>query len=140
MNSAPTAPVTPAMAITGSFFTLVYPLCLSMIPAQTRSAFVARENRYPPIGSMPEGMLFRIMLQAIKKPRTFAGGASVQMMRSFDYARTPPEAPEGFAVLVVRLVVVIMGRSLWGRLRPASTAFGHKFGRNEVELGGVVTQ
>jgi hypothetical protein len=25
--------------------------CLSMISAQTRSAFVARENRYPPIGS-----------------------------------------------------------------------------------------
>src|SRR5258705_9451883 len=36
--------------------------CLSMISAQTRSAFVARENRYPPIGSWPEGMLFRIML------------------------------------------------------------------------------
>jgi hypothetical protein len=33
-----------------------------MIFAQTRSAFVARENRYTPIGSLPEGMLFRIML------------------------------------------------------------------------------
>jgi hypothetical protein len=33
-----------------------------MISAQTRSAFVAKENRYPPIGSWPEGMLFRIML------------------------------------------------------------------------------
>jgi hypothetical protein len=33
-----------------------------MISAQTRSAFVARENRCPPIGSRPEGMLFRIML------------------------------------------------------------------------------
>jgi len=33
-------------------------------------------------------------------------------MRSFDYARTPPEAPEGLAVLVVRLVVeVIMART-----------------------------
>ena len=31
------------------------------------------------------------IVQAIKKPRTFSGGASVQMMRSFDYARTPPE-------------------------------------------------
>jgi len=29
-------------------------------------------------------------------------------MRSFDYARTPPEAPEGLVVLVVRLVVVIV--------------------------------
>ena len=28
-------------------------LCLSMIPAQTRSAFVARENRFPPNGSSP---------------------------------------------------------------------------------------
>jgi len=27
-----------------------------------RCAFVARENRYPPIGSLPEGMLFRILL------------------------------------------------------------------------------
>src|SRR5258707_5419490 len=37
---------------------------LSMISAQTRSALVARESRYPPIGSQPEGMLFRIMLVA----------------------------------------------------------------------------
>src|SRR5882672_2289544 len=35
--------------------------CLSMIPRK-RFAFVARENRPPPIGSWPEGMLFRIML------------------------------------------------------------------------------
>jgi len=28
-------------------------LCLSMMAAQTRSAFVARENRFPPIGSSP---------------------------------------------------------------------------------------
>jgi hypothetical protein len=34
-----------------------------MISAQTRSAFVARENRCTPIGSSPEGMLFRIMLK-----------------------------------------------------------------------------
>ena len=58
MNWAPTAPVTPAIATTGSFFTWLCPLCLSTIPA---------ESRYP---------LFRIMLQAIKKPRTFSGGAS----------------------------------------------------------------
>jgi hypothetical protein len=39
-----------------TFLRIVIPLyfCLSMISAQTRSAFVARENRYP---------LFRIMLQ-----------------------------------------------------------------------------
>jgi len=34
---------------------------MSMISAQTL-AFVARENRYPPVVSKPEGMLFRIML------------------------------------------------------------------------------
>src|SRR6266849_3115053 len=44
MNSAPTAPVTPAMATTGSFFTLVSSLF--------------EYDRHP---------LFRIMLQAIKK-------------------------------------------------------------------------
>jgi hypothetical protein len=32
------------------------------------------------------------------------------MMRSFDYARTAPDARQGFAVLVVRLVVVVMIR------------------------------
>jgi hypothetical protein len=103
MNSAPTAPVTPAMATTGSFFTSA-------------------------------------LHRAIKKPRTFSGGASVQMMRSSGYARTPPEAPEGFAVLLVRLVVVIMSGTLWGRLRPASTAFGPKIDLNKVELDLVVTQ
>jgi hypothetical protein len=36
------------------------------------------------------------------------------MMRSSNYARTPPEAPEGFAVLVARLVVVIMARAYAG--------------------------
>src|SRR5664279_4038702 len=30
------------------------------------------------------------------------------MMRSSNYARTPPEAPEGLAVLVARLVVVVI--------------------------------
>jgi hypothetical protein len=54
------------------------------------------------------------MLQAIKKPRTFSGGASVQMMRSSDYARTSPGARAGFAVLVVRLVVAIMARTYAG--------------------------
>src|SRR6266480_786133 len=75
INSAPTAPVTPAMAITGSVFT---------------------------------GGLH----QAIKKPQTFSGGASVQMMRSSDYARTPPEAQQGFPVFVVHFAVVVMAREL----------------------------
>jgi len=35
-------------------------------------------------------------------------------MRSFDYARTAPEPPEGALVFSVRLVVVFMGRSYAG--------------------------
>jgi hypothetical protein len=66
---------------------------------------ILSENRYP---------LFRIMLQAIKKPRSFSGGASVQIMRSSTYARTPPEALAGFAVFAVRLVVVVMARAYAG--------------------------
>ena len=51
------------------------------------------------------------MLQAIKKPRSFSGGASVQIMRSFDYARTAPEPPEGALVFAVLLVEVVMART-----------------------------
>src|SRR5882724_13511745 len=35
-------------------------------------------------------------------------------MRSFDYARTAPEPPEGALVFAVRLVVAFMGRSYAG--------------------------
>jgi hypothetical protein len=80
------------------------------------------------------------MLQAIKKPRTFSGGASVQMMRSFDYARTAPEPPEDALVFAVRLVVVVMARSLCGRLWPTSMAFGGKIAFNKVEQEALVTQ
>src|SRR5207342_1409999 len=56
------------------------------------------------------------MLQATKKPRTIRGaGLRVELMRSTDYARTPPEAPRGFSVLVVRLVVAVMVRNLCAR-------------------------
>ena len=51
------------------------------------------------------------MLQAIKKPRSFSGGASVWMMRSIDYARTAPEPPEEVLVFAVLLVEVVMGRT-----------------------------
>jgi hypothetical protein len=61
------------------------------------------------------------------------------MMRSSGYARTPPEAPESSAVLVVRLVVVIMARELMGQLDRRQRPFGQKFGLNEVEQGAVVT-
>jgi hypothetical protein len=80
------------------------------------------------------------MLRAIKKPRSFSGGASVQMMRSFDYARTAPEPPEGALVLAVRLVVVVMGRSLCGRPSSASMAFGGEIALNMVEQAALVTQ
>jgi hypothetical protein len=50
-------------------------------------------------------------LRARKKPRSFSGGASVQIMRSFDYARTAPEPPEGALVFVVALVEVVMART-----------------------------
>jgi hypothetical protein len=79
------------MATTGSFFTLLYPLGLSMISAQTRSAFVARENRYP---------LFRIMPQAIKKPRTFfrrGFGSDDAIVRLRAHASRGPSGLCGFA-------------------------------------------
>src|SRR6185369_13268402 len=81
MNSAPTAPVTPAMATTGSWLTGL-------------SSLVEHHG-----------------LRAIKKPRSFSGGASVQIMRSFDYARTAPEPPEGALVFVVVLVEIVMART-----------------------------
>ena len=60
------------------------------------------------------------MLRAIKKPRSFSGGASVQIMRSFDYARTAPEPPEGALVFAVALVEVVMART-----------YAEKFGRRQ---------
>jgi hypothetical protein len=52
-----------------------------------------------------------------KKAPTFSGGASVKVMRSSDYARTAPEAREGFPVFVLRLEFVmareLMGAAAW---------------------------
>jgi hypothetical protein len=62
------------------------------------------------------------------------------MMRSFDYARTAPEPPEGALVFAVRLVVVVMARCLCGRPAAASMAFGEKIGLNKVEQQALVTQ
>jgi hypothetical protein len=62
------------------------------------------------------------------------------MMRSFDYARTAPEPPEGALVFAVRLVVVVMARSLCGRPSPASMAFGGKIALNKIEQMAFVTQ
>ena len=79
------------------------------------------------------------MLQAIKKPRSFSGGASVQMMRSFDYARTAPEPPEGALVFAVRLVVVVMARTYAAGSRRRQRVSGGKSASTEVEQGGFVT-
>jgi hypothetical protein len=70
------------------------------------------------------------------------------MMRSSDYARTPPEAPEGLPVFVVSLVFVIMARELmWSadrRQRPSEIIFQSdatsKISFKKVELDVVVTQ
>jgi hypothetical protein len=46
-------------------------------------------------------------------------------MRSFDYARTPPEPPEGALVFAVRLVVIDMARTYaaaWCRRQRVSEA------------------
>jgi hypothetical protein len=45
-------------------------------------------------------------------------------MRSFDYARTLPEAQEGLPVFVVHFAVVIMARNSYGQFGPASITFG----------------
>jgi hypothetical protein len=50
-----------------------------------------------------------IMRRQQKKPRTFSGGAFVQMMRPNFYARTTPKARGGCLVFVVVLKVVIIG-------------------------------
>jgi hypothetical protein len=80
------------------------------------------------------------MLQAIKKPRTFSGGASVQMMRSFDYARKSPEARVGFAVFTVRLLIVCMARAYAGDFGRRQRLSGRimRAGK-EVETGLGVT-
>ena len=49
------------------------------------------------------------------------------MMRLFDYARTPPEPPEGLVLVVVLVVALIMGPDLWARISVSSTDFAPKF-------------
>jgi hypothetical protein len=97
MNSAPTAPVTPAMATTGSFFTGVSPLIWAM-------------------------------LRAIKKaPVLFRRGFGSDDAIVKTYARTSPEARQGFAVFAVRLVVVIMARTYAAGLPRRQRVLGQKF-------------
>jgi hypothetical protein len=80
------------------------------------------------------------MLQAIKKPRSFSGGASVQMMRSFDYARTAPEPPKGALVFAVRLVVAFMARIYAAELGRRQRVLEPKIDPKRVERAGFVTQ
>jgi hypothetical protein len=61
-------------------------------------------------------------------------------MRSFDYARTAPEAREGFPVFVICFAVVIMGRDHMGKAGASSTAFGRIIGVNEVATDATVTR
>jgi hypothetical protein len=56
------------------------------------------------------------MLEAIKKPRSFSGGASVEQCEKFDYARTSPKALLGFVVFVVVFAVDIMARTYAGEI------------------------
>jgi hypothetical protein len=45
---------------------------------------------------------------------------------SFDYARTPPEPPEGLVLVVVLVVAKIMAGDLWARIDAASISFARK--------------
>jgi hypothetical protein len=70
------------------------------------------------------------------------------MMRSSSYARTPPEARQGFPVFAVRLVFVIMARELIDGLDRRQRLLGRnwqfsiksRIRLNEVESRIVVTQ
>jgi hypothetical protein len=50
-----------------------------------------------------------------KAPDLRQAGLRIEMMRSSDYARTPPEAPEVLPVFVVRFALLIIARELMGR-------------------------
>jgi hypothetical protein len=42
------------------------------------------------------------------------------MMRPFDYARTTPEAREGFPVFVAVFAIVVIGATIWAQDRPVN--------------------
>jgi hypothetical protein len=50
------------------------------------------------------------------------------MMRPFNYARTTPEARQGFPVFVVVFADVVMARDHMGKAGHSSTAFGMVYG------------
>ena len=57
------------------------------------------------------------------------------MMRLFDYARTPPEPPEGLVLVVVLVVAKVMGPDLWARLWGSSTEFAMKSVKQRLNRG-----
>jgi hypothetical protein len=54
------------------------------------------------------------------------------MMRPFNYARTTPEAREGFPVFVVVFADVFMARDHMGKTGHSSTAFGKVYGSTRL--------
>ena len=62
------------------------------------------------------------------------------MMRSSNYARTSPEARQGFAVFAVRLVFVVMAPAYAADFAGRQRLIEAKIGFNEVEQDAVVTQ
>jgi hypothetical protein len=62
------------------------------------------------------------------------------MMRSLDYARTAPEAQEGFAVFVVVFADLIIGAGPYGQGRSLVNGFWHGFWLNVVASDARVTR
>ena len=124
MNSAPTAPVTPAMAMTGSFFTLVSS-CLRMI---------FTENRYPLSGIMR----FRDHAPDKKAPVLFRRGfgSTGAKVRLRAHVSSSPRGLRGFRG---GFRGRHHGADLCGRVLPPSTAWHTKIGINTVESGRPVT-
>jgi hypothetical protein len=60
-------------------------------------------------------------------------------MRSFDYARTVPEPPEGALAFVVLLVEVVMARTYAAEFDRRQRVLGLKSALYEVEQGTPVT-
>jgi hypothetical protein len=60
-------------------------------------------------------------------------------MRSFDYARTAPEPPEGALVFAVLLVEIVMARTYAAESDRRQRVLGGKSTLYEVEQGAPVT-
>ncbi len=53
-------------------------------------------------------------------------------MRLYDYARTPPEAPEGLVVFVVRFAEVVMAVTYAGEIYARQRPFGEILTRTRL--------